>query len=150
MGSWQKAYPEIACGLKRGFTFYHQQFGQPFTSRPDRSNELLVAASPNDNIADTHWYRPDFDAFLMLEAQSLGVDYSDETILTRADFDQGGATLTGETPGPDVLAPCKVSSSMRPAHADSLIEHWDSPRFLSNSCRTPRLLRALHRCEAHG
>jgi len=37
-GSWQKAYPEIACGLKRGFTFYHQQFGQPFTSRPDRSN----------------------------------------------------------------------------------------------------------------
>ncbi len=22
-GSWQKTYPEIACGLKRGFTFYH-------------------------------------------------------------------------------------------------------------------------------
>ncbi len=22
-GSWQREYPEIACGLKRGFTFYH-------------------------------------------------------------------------------------------------------------------------------
>src|SRR5213595_76719 len=29
-GSWQKAYPQIACGLKRGFTFYHHQFDQPF------------------------------------------------------------------------------------------------------------------------
>ena len=23
-GSWQRAYPQIACGLKRGFTFFHQ------------------------------------------------------------------------------------------------------------------------------
>src|ERR1700761_2941038 len=22
-GSWQRTYPQIACGLKRGFTFYH-------------------------------------------------------------------------------------------------------------------------------
>src|SRR5580658_8113393 len=22
-GSWQRTYPEIACGLKRGFTFHH-------------------------------------------------------------------------------------------------------------------------------
>src|SRR5437762_13768060 len=25
-GSWQRTYPEIGCGLKRGFTFYHHQF----------------------------------------------------------------------------------------------------------------------------
>ncbi|MBC8002639.1 MAG: FAD-dependent oxidoreductase [Opitutaceae bacterium] len=98
-GTWQKMYPEIACGLKRGFTFYHHQFGEPFTPRPDRSNELLVAASPNDTIADTHWYRPDFDAFMVREAQSLGVDYSDETILTGADFDDTGATLSGQRLG---------------------------------------------------
>ena len=98
-GTWQEQYPEIGCGLKRGFTFYHQQFGQPFTPRSDRSNELLVAASPNDTIADTHWYRPDFDAFLMREAQSMDVSYSDETILTRADFDDTGATLTGQRLG---------------------------------------------------
>jgi len=29
--SWQKTHPEIACGLKRGFTFYHHVFGQRCT-----------------------------------------------------------------------------------------------------------------------
>ena len=95
-GTWQKTYPKIGCGLKRGFTFLYHQFGQEFTPRADHSNELLVAASPNDTIADTHWYRPDFDTFLVREAQALGVEYSDETILTRADFDDTGASLTGQ------------------------------------------------------
>ena len=26
-GPWQKAYPDIVCGLKRGFTFLHHQPG---------------------------------------------------------------------------------------------------------------------------
>ncbi len=82
-GSWQAAYPEIGCGLKRGFTFYHHNFDQPFAAKPDRSNQLLVAASPHDEIADTHWYRPDFDYFLVREAQRLGVEYLDETAQQR-------------------------------------------------------------------
>ncbi len=53
-------YPQIACGLKRGFTFFHQE------------DQLLVAASPHDDIADTHWYRADVDHFLVREAQRLG------------------------------------------------------------------------------
>ena len=28
-GSWQQTYPRIACGVKRGFTFYHHDLGQP-------------------------------------------------------------------------------------------------------------------------
>src|SRR5438067_4955498 len=47
-GSWQKAYPGIACGLKRGFTFYHHTFGMPWTENPEHTNQLLVAASPHD------------------------------------------------------------------------------------------------------
>src|SRR5207302_1106526 len=78
-GSWQRAYPHIACGLKRGFTFYRHRPGQPFESAPDRSDQLLVAASPADHIADTHWYRADVDHFLVKEAQTIGVDYLDET-----------------------------------------------------------------------
>ena len=35
-GSWQRTYPHIACGLKRGFTFYHHRFGQPFAGDPER------------------------------------------------------------------------------------------------------------------
>ena len=62
-GSWQRRYPRIACGLKRGFTFYGHDLGRPFSVKPDRSDQLLVAASPSDEVADTHWYRSDFDAF---------------------------------------------------------------------------------------
>jgi tetracycline 7-halogenase / FADH2 O2-dependent halogenase len=65
-GTWQQTYPHVACGLKRGFTFYHQDGGQ-----------LMVAASPNDRVADTHWFRADVDSFLVTEAQRLGVEYRD-------------------------------------------------------------------------
>src|SRR5271163_4136636 len=80
-GSWQRTYPDVACGLKRGFTFYHHDLGKPQTSPPDRSRQLLVAASPNNQIADTHWYRADFDHLLVRQAQEIGVDYFDETQL---------------------------------------------------------------------
>ncbi|HEX6546225.1 MAG TPA: NAD(P)-binding protein, partial [Bryobacteraceae bacterium] len=30
-GSWQQTHPEIACGLKRGFTFYHHVLGESST-----------------------------------------------------------------------------------------------------------------------
>src|SRR6476469_5116284 len=43
-GKWQRAYPEVGCGLKRGFSFYVHAAGQRFASRKDRENELLVAA----------------------------------------------------------------------------------------------------------
>jgi tetracycline 7-halogenase / FADH2 O2-dependent halogenase len=78
-GSWQRAYPHLACGLKRGFTFYHHEPGTQDTADSDRSRQLLVAASPHDEIADTHWYRADFDSFLVEQAQAIGVDYLDET-----------------------------------------------------------------------
>src|SRR5205823_14263731 len=39
-GSWQKAYPGVACGLKRGFTFYHHRFDQPFANDPAREDQL--------------------------------------------------------------------------------------------------------------
>src|SRR6266568_3818683 len=80
-GSWQKTYQQIACGLKLGFTFYHHQFDRPFDYHPDHRNQLLVAASPRDEIADTHWYRPDFDAFLVHVAREGGVEYFDEAKL---------------------------------------------------------------------
>jgi tetracycline 7-halogenase / FADH2 O2-dependent halogenase len=60
-GSWQEHYPNIACGLKRGFTFYHHRLGYPDGPNPNRLNQLLVAASPHNRIADTHWYRAEFD-----------------------------------------------------------------------------------------
>src|SRR6516165_7116909 len=43
-GSWQGQTPNLACGLKRGFTFYHHQRGAPFAPDPDRKRQLLVGA----------------------------------------------------------------------------------------------------------
>ncbi|MCI0444379.1 FAD-dependent oxidoreductase, partial [bacterium] len=94
-GSWQAAYPEIGCGLKRGFTFYHHNQGLPFKYDPQRENELLVAASPHDRIADTHWYRQDFDYFLLREAQKLSVNYVDEVTIESVKIDDKFIELTG-------------------------------------------------------
>jgi len=52
-GSWQNTYPDVGCGLKRGFTFYHHDLIRP-EPIPSRASQLLVAASPNNRIADTH------------------------------------------------------------------------------------------------
>src|ERR1700691_1659260 len=66
-GTWQRTHPEVACGLKRGFSFFHHERNESSESL-DRNQQLLVAASPHDAIADTHWYRADFDQYLMQAA----------------------------------------------------------------------------------
>lgn len=101
-GTWQRAYPKIACGLKRGFTFYHHDLTKPTTSNPDRSRQLLVAASPNNQIADTHWYRADFDHLLVRQAQEIGVDYFDETQLPSLIENEHGFTLKATRNGDDL------------------------------------------------
>jgi len=80
-GPWRRAYPDLTVGLKRGFSFYRQEVGQPFRPDPERQRHLLVAASPADEVADTHWYRSEFDHFLVREAQSLGVEYLDRVAI---------------------------------------------------------------------
>jgi tetracycline 7-halogenase / FADH2 O2-dependent halogenase len=98
-GSWQQHYPDLACGLKRGFTFYHHVLGHPDMPDPDHRNQLLVAANPNNKIADTHWYRATFDAFLVEQAQSLGVDYIDELALEKLRLQPDEVTLEGRKDG---------------------------------------------------
>src|SRR5689334_14043166 len=67
-GTWRRTYPDIACGLKRGFSFFHHEIGRPFRDSIAHDHQLLVAASPHDAIADTHWYRQEVDHFLVQEA----------------------------------------------------------------------------------
>ena len=90
-GSWQKSLPHIGCGLKRGFTFLHQRFDAPFAD-----SELLVAASPRDAIADTHWYRPDFDQHLVEQARKMGVEFRDRTELSIQAHDGTGFTFADQ------------------------------------------------------
>ncbi len=101
-GSWRRAYPELACGLKRGFSFYHHEWGRGGPEVWDRDEQLLVAASPRDEIADTHWYRPDFDKFFVDEARAAGVDYFDEVELRHFVEDASGVEVSGERRGEPV------------------------------------------------
>jgi len=107
-GAWQRAYPHIGCGLKRGFTYYKHIAGQVFQTRADRANELLVAASPNNEVSDTHWLRSDVDHFLLNEAIALGVDYSDETETRLEGVTDTGARLTAVRKGAERRVTCRL------------------------------------------
>jgi len=98
-GAWKRAYPELTVGLKRGFSFYHHVAGEPFASDPERNRQLLVAASPNNAVADTHWYRPEFDHFLVREAQALGVEYVDRVSIDGLTRTGGCTELSGAREG---------------------------------------------------
>lgn len=92
-GTWQREHPEVACGLKRGFSFFHHPPGKPYAARQDRMDQLLVAASPNEEQSDTHWYRPDFDAYLVRAAGGAGVDYEDRCEVRSVVWDGSGVRL---------------------------------------------------------
>lgn len=99
-GTWRRAYPNLVCGMKRGFTYYEHEAGKRFERRPRRSSELLVAASPNDEVADTHWLRSDVDHFLMREAVACGAEYVDEVALSGLErFAYGTIRVEGERRG---------------------------------------------------
>jgi tetracycline 7-halogenase / FADH2 O2-dependent halogenase len=98
-GTWQASHPEVACGLKRGFTFYQHEFGKP-ADFSDRGKQLLVAASPRDHIADTHWYRPDFDAHMAAQARELGAELIEQAEFELADRDERWL-VSGKSPRGD-------------------------------------------------
>ncbi|MEM6796925.1 MAG: tryptophan 7-halogenase [Acidobacteriota bacterium] len=86
-GRWMSRMPELRRGLKRGFTFYHHTAGQPYDNGPDNDRRLLVSASPNARIADTHWLRSDLDAFLIARASEEGVQVRQETLVSDVTID---------------------------------------------------------------
>lgn len=94
-GRWLTHMPDVRRGLKRGFTFYDHRPGQPFRNDAVNRNRLLVAASPNDLVADSHWLREDVDHFLVCKAEAEGVEYLDHTALTELDARPNGFRLSG-------------------------------------------------------
>jgi len=78
-GSWQQSYPGLACGIKRGFSYFSQEPQQNFHAKPDHGSELLVTANLSDALAETHWYRADVDRFFADEVKKSKVVYLDQT-----------------------------------------------------------------------
>jgi FADH2 O2-dependent halogenase len=81
-GPWKDAYSDIGVGRKRGFSYFHHVPGEPFMPDPSHGNELLVAASNDPFLSDTHWLRADVDAFLAHEVEAAGVPLLDGTDVT--------------------------------------------------------------------
>ncbi len=99
-GRWKSTHPELPVGKKRGFTFFWHRPGRTWTpQRDDHPAYLLVAASPHDAIADTHWYRPAFDAYLTALALRAGVRSLEPAMPVAAKVEASGARLRLETPG---------------------------------------------------
>ncbi len=98
-GRWIANYAELRRGLKRGFTFYRHHAGEPFADRGLDSERLLVAASPNDHVADTHWLRADVDHHFVRAAVAAGVAYHDRVELDAMEERSDGVQLAGRRDG---------------------------------------------------
>jgi FADH2 O2-dependent halogenase len=94
-GRWLEHFPGLRGGLKRGFTFYRHHPDAPFANRGFDSERLLVAASPNDSLSDTHWVRADVDHHFVRQAITAGVDYRDRVDLTSVQIASDSVSVSG-------------------------------------------------------
>lgn len=71
-GSWKRDFPDLVCGKKRGFSYFRHRADQPFTDSECHPNSILVTASRDDEVADTHWLRSDVDQHFFQLAKNAG------------------------------------------------------------------------------
>lgn len=107
-GRWRKQLPTLRHGLKRGFTFYHHELGRRYANDRLNAARLLVAASPNDAVADSHWLREDVDQHLVAQAIAAGVDYRDRVELGTVVADHQAVTLRGYRHGGEIVLRASV------------------------------------------
>ena len=83
-GSWLDDLPQLLHGRKRGFSYFKHEPNQPFVPTPRHGNELLVAASKDDYVADTQWYRADVDLYIFEQCRQAGVFCLEGTTILEA------------------------------------------------------------------
>lgn len=132
-GRWMERLPHLRRGLKRGFTFYGHEPGRAYVNGPANERRLLVAASPTDRIADTHWLREDVDHHLVREAGAAGVGVLEEVDLTGLEKLSGGWRLSGTHQGRSVHF-----------EADLLIDASGPSGFLARHLPIPTVETGLH------
>lgn len=107
-GSWKRAYPNLVCGKKRGFSYYGHSPGQAFTDDAEHSRSLLVAASRDDHLSDTHWLRSSVDAFIAGHAVRAGAELREQAQLILASFDPRGGRWEGIVDSADGRQPLRA------------------------------------------
>lgn len=98
-GTWRATWPEMRCGLKRGFSYFAHNRREGFNPDCENRNQLLVAASTNDQVGDTHWYRAEVDSFLARRAQEHGAVLLEETEIHSATRHAGCWSLELQSDG---------------------------------------------------
>jgi tetracycline 7-halogenase / FADH2 O2-dependent halogenase len=148
-GRWMARYPELQRGLKRGFTFYRHQPGEPLAGEGE-AERLLVAASPSEYSSDTHWLRAAVDHHFVHEAERAGVAYRDRVSLTSATRDgeywilggrrddsaftlRAGFLIDASGPGGFLANALSIPSGLSRTETRSslLFSHFDDVRLLS-------------------
>ena len=137
-GRWIARFPELRRGLKRGFTFYRHHAGRPFHVDGTGTERLLVAASPNDHVADNHWLRADVDHHFVRAAVTAGVEYRDRTAVTstllqelRVDF---VVDASGPPPGGFLARELGIPSALHRMHTNAglLFSHFAGVHLLAD------------------
>lgn len=95
-GTWQRDYPQLRAGKKRGFSYYSHDSQRPFRENTSHDNSLLVAASASDELSDTHWMRSDVDQWFCQQAVAAGAKLIPNFDAMVAKQDSAGWELTGE------------------------------------------------------
>lgn len=126
-GEWQKYYPEVICGLKRGFSYYYHKKGQSFSSDKNHNSELLVAASENDQNSDTNWLRSDVDHFLVKKATEAGVFFFEQTNVQKLSRDPQKEKWS---------IFLETHKEIKEVKSDWIIDASGSPQFSSNFLNT--------------
>ena len=98
-GRWLDNYPELGRGLKRGFTFYGHSNGETYRNSERNDRRLLVAASPNDASADSHWLRAELDQHLAELARGEGVELLERVELETVESQPPPIRLAGRHRG---------------------------------------------------
>jgi FADH2 O2-dependent halogenase len=133
-GSWQKKYPTLLCGRKRGFTYvWHGQHQQ--------ENPFLVAASSTNDSSDTQWLRQDVDRFLCDRAVDEGVTYWDFTEVLFCEHLH--ASESSDEPKPSQTPTANISEKrwqvtlmnkmgIQPVYTDWIVDATGSVEFSSH------------------
>ncbi len=95
-GSWQRELPQLGAGKKRGFSYYGHVRGEPFWESPVHESSLLVAASGNDELSDTHWMRSDVDQWFCQQSVSAGATLCECFAVTSVKRGGRGWEINGE------------------------------------------------------
>ncbi len=148
-GSWQSTYPILRAGKKRGFSYYGHRDAQHFHESAEHENSLLVAASPSDELSDTHWMRADVDQWLCKQAVAAGARLYEETKMQSIQRDTERAGLLQRHSMINLSSGNHGGSLMRQVQAVSYLARWVSPAMMTSCTHKPVQSLGILFCAAH-